>query len=62
LAGVDGVDPGRERGAEAVGEDLAEVADMPGGSIQLRAAGSGQRARMFFRSAWSSSLTAVGDV
>lgn len=39
LAGIDGVDPGRERGAEAVGEDLAEVADMPGGGIQLRAAG-----------------------
>jgi hypothetical protein len=37
--GVDGVDPGREGDAEAVGEDLAEVADMPGGGVQFGTAG-----------------------
>jgi hypothetical protein len=39
LAGVDSVDPCGERGAEAVGEDLAEVADMFGSGIQFGTAG-----------------------
>lgn len=39
LAGIDGVDPGGEPGAEAAGEHLAEVADMPGGRVQFGAAG-----------------------
>lgn len=38
-AGFDCVDPGRERGAEAVGEYLAEVADMSGSRVQFRTTG-----------------------
>lgn len=36
---VDGVDSGGKRSAEAAGEHLAEVTDMPGGGIQSGAAG-----------------------
>ena len=39
LAGIGGGDPGRECGAEAGGEDLAEVADMPGDRVRFGAAG-----------------------
>lgn len=39
LAGVDCVDPGRERGAEAAGEYLAEFADVSGGRVQFGTAG-----------------------
>lgn len=39
LACVEGVDPGGERGTEAASEYLAEVANVPGGSIQFGAAG-----------------------
>ncbi|MFB7239782.1 hypothetical protein ACFCXK_33970 [Streptomyces sp. NPDC056269] len=39
LAGVDGVDPGRERGTEAAGEHLAEVADVFGGGVQFGTTG-----------------------
>ncbi|WP_030202602.1 hypothetical protein [Streptomyces sp. NRRL S-87] len=39
LAGVDFVNPGGECGAEAVGEYLAEVADVSGGLVQFWAAG-----------------------
>lgn len=41
LAGVDCVDPGGECGAEAVGEYLAEVADLSGRLVQFGAAGQG---------------------
>ncbi|MCM1945793.1 hypothetical protein NC315_10440 [Streptomyces sp. G2] len=39
LAGIGGGDPDREGGAEAGGEDLAEVADTPDDRVQLGAAG-----------------------
>jgi hypothetical protein len=35
LADVNGVDPGGERGTEAVGEDLTEVGDLLGGGVQF---------------------------
>lgn len=38
LAGADYVDPGGEGGAEAIGEYLAEVANVSGGSVQFRSA------------------------
>jgi hypothetical protein len=38
-----GVDPGGECGAEAAGEYLAEVPDMPGGGVHFRTAGQNLR-------------------
>ncbi|WP_377266770.1 hypothetical protein [Peterkaempfera sp. SMS 1(5)a] len=39
LAAVDCLDPVRQLGGEAAGEDLAEVADVLGGRVQLGATG-----------------------
>jgi len=64
LAGVDCVDPGGECGAKAVGEDLAEAADVSGGLIQSQPvtcrtvagrgapAGAPRRVAMWERTIW----------
>ncbi|GGV45722.1 hypothetical protein GCM10010293_53670 [Streptomyces griseoflavus] len=54
LAGEDCVDPGGERGAEAAGKHLAEIADVSGCRVQIGTAGQD------LLPARSSSLSAVG--
>lgn len=56
LAGINGLDPDGERGAEAVAEYLAEVAYV----VEAAVSSSGQRAKTSFRLARSSSSRAVG--